>query len=44
MKDQDEMTLNSGVDDWVWQGLNCMNLKVWKTIKCAIKSNWKNND
>jgi hypothetical protein len=39
-----KMALNFGVDDWIWQGLNCMKLRVWETIMSAIKSNWKNRD
>jgi len=32
------------LDDWVWQGSNCMKIRIWKAIRGAIKSNWKNSD
>jgi hypothetical protein len=32
------MTLNFWADDWVWQGWNCIKLRVWEAVMVQLKA------
>jgi hypothetical protein len=37
-KNKMKIIVNFGVDNWVWQGWICMNLKVWRQLYVQLKT------